>query len=598
MLIEERFSRLLAQTCLIGCLLGGVATFYFLFGLAGYIESAPLNFAVVIALAAALGFVLYQFSISARKTGWVGWSIWTALLIIFIAEFLLGFLPPLSRDELTHHLAIPKLYVKAGRIIEVPMAPYAYYPMLVDMLFTPWVYFGYDFVPKWIHALYGQATGLLLYAYLAQRMNPIYGLLGWLFFSSTPVVLRLSQWGYVDIALAFYTSAALLSLIQWREVRDSNRWLALAGLSLGFALATKPNGMVAALLMGLLFLLIVVKPPRRSFRVTAREIIGLVAFTLLPFLPWLIKNWAQTGNPLFPFFASWFGGRLAANAMAQEAASFAGLSILDKRELLFGESVWDIAALPLRIFFTGRDDNPQLFDGVLTPVLILFLPWAFKGKWLEDKKLLGCFSLLLLLFACFLVDMRIRYILPIVPPLVVLLVFGVFNLYTRIKQPTFLFCGLIAFAAWHGSYLWRYVAEAEPIGFLSGNISRTQYLSDNLPEYAAFQYINNETSAGAKIYLLFIGRRAYYCERNYFHDAGDLPGFLLAVVRAAKSGKEISRALAQKEITHLLAREDLLAKFLANNLQPEQGRVWNAFAERGLKLKFRARGYAVYQLNE
>ncbi len=68
-------------------------------------------------------------------------------------EWLLGFLPPTSRDELTHHLAIPKLYADAGRIVEVPMAPYAYYPMLVDMLYTPWIYWGYDFVPKWIHAL-------------------------------------------------------------------------------------------------------------------------------------------------------------------------------------------------------------------------------------------------------------------------------------------------------------------------------------------------------------------------------------------------------------------------------------------------------------
>ena len=191
--MDERFSRLLAQTCWTGCLLGAAATGYFLFGLAGYVDSSLLNFSVAAALAGALGFFLYQFSIAAKGTGWIGWSIWTALLVIILTELVLGLLPPTSRDELTHHLAIPKLYAKAGRIIEVPMAPYAYYPMLVDMLFTPWVYWGYDFLPKWIHALYGNLTGLLLYAYLAQRMNPTYGLLGWFFFLSTPVVLRISH---------------------------------------------------------------------------------------------------------------------------------------------------------------------------------------------------------------------------------------------------------------------------------------------------------------------------------------------------------------------------------------------------------------------
>ena len=60
--------------------------------------------------------------------------------------------------------------------------------------------------------------------------------------------------------------------------------------------------------------------------------------------------------------------------------------IFARRESLFGENLWQIVALPLRIFFFGQDDNPQYFDGVLTPILIIFLPWAFKGKWLDDKQ--------------------------------------------------------------------------------------------------------------------------------------------------------------------------------------------------------------------
>ena len=77
--MDDRFSRLLAQTCWIGCLLGGVATVYFLFGLAGYVDSSLLNFSVAAALAGALGFFLYQFSIAAKGTGWIGWSIWTEI---------------------------------------------------------------------------------------------------------------------------------------------------------------------------------------------------------------------------------------------------------------------------------------------------------------------------------------------------------------------------------------------------------------------------------------------------------------------------------------------------------------------------------------
>ena len=159
----------------------------------------------------------------------------------------------MARDELTHHLTIPRFYARAGRIIEVPMAPYSYFPMLLDMLYTPWVVWGYDSVPKVVHALFGYLTGLLLYAYLSRRMNSLYGLLGFFFWISIPSVLRLSHWAYVDLGITFYTTAALLCLLCWREEQAKASWLALAGLSAGFAVATKPNGLVALLLLGLLF---------------------------------------------------------------------------------------------------------------------------------------------------------------------------------------------------------------------------------------------------------------------------------------------------------------------------------------------------------
>jgi len=280
-----------------------------------------------------------------------------------------------------------------------------------------------------------------------------------------------------------------------------------------------------------------------------------------------------------------------------EAASFGGLGIIVKRELLYGENVWQIASLPVRVFFSGRDDNPQMFDGVLTPILIVLLPWAFKGKWLDDKKILVSFAFLFLAYAIFLVDLRIRYILSIVPPLVILAVYGIFNVYLRTKRPVYLFVCLMVFATWHFAYLWRYVAAAEPLGYLRGSESREAYLGRMLPEYAAFKYINIGTAPNAKIYLLFIGRRSYYCERDYFHDGGDLPGYLLGAIRDSKSTEQIDQALKRKKITHLMVREDLLVDFLRHNLTPVQAATWNQFAQDRLKLNFRDRGYAVYQLN-
>jgi 4-amino-4-deoxy-L-arabinose transferase-like glycosyltransferase len=473
------------------------------------------------------------------------------------------------------------------------MAPYSYYPMLLDMLYTPWVYWGYDSVPKLIHGLFGFLIGLSLYAYLSRRMNTVYGLLGFFFFISVPSVLRLSHWAYVDLGVTFYAIASLLCILRWREEEGTGRWVLLAALSAGFAVATKPNGLVAWLLLFFLFVWVSVRETERGFGRIFTEWILFAAVGALPFLPWFAKNWLQTGNPFFPLLGGFFPAKTGVHS---GEASYVTLGVFAKRELLYGESWWQIAALPLRLFFFGRDDDPQYFDGVLSPALILLLPWAFKGKWLEEKKLLMGFALLYLLYALFLADLRVRYILPIVPPLVILLNYGVFNVYLRIKRPAYLFAVLLGFAAFHGYYLWRYFQAADPLSYLTGRESRAAYLTRVLPEYAAFQYVNRTLSPKAKIYLLFIGRRGYHSERDYFHDGGELPGFLLGAIRSAKEPAEIARQFKTKHLTHLLVRDELLLRFLNDNLDAAQQRLWDAFVAHHLKNLFSDRGYSVLQL--
>jgi hypothetical protein len=594
-MMEERFSNLLFRAILIGCLLGFAATIYFFFGLAGYVRSAWLNLFVAASVVAALLAFLALFLETLKNANSLGRGIGCVIAAFLAAEILLSLVPPTARDELTHHLAIPRLYARAGRIIEVPMAPYAYYPMLLDMLYTPWVYWRYDSIPKLIHCLYGFLTGLTLCAYLSRRMNPVYGLLGFFFFISTPAVLRLNHWAYVDLGTTFYATAALLCLIRWREEPTGSSWLALAGTSMGFAAATKPNGLLAALMLSFLMVFALAGAPQKSAGKVAGPIFLFAAMAALPFLPWLAKNWFQTGNPFFPLLASFFPAKSSAGGSA--TVSFGGVGIFAKRELLYGESWWQIAALPLRLFFSGRDDNPQYFDGVLSPILILFLPWAFKGKWLEEKKLLAAFALLYFAYAVFMVDMRVRYILPIVPPLVALLVYGVFNVYLRIKRPAYLVAALLFFALLNGSYLWRYFQTVKPLGYLMGQESRETYLTRVVPDYSVFRYINRELPSTAKIYLLFIGRRGYYCERDYVHDGGELPGLLLSAIQSAKDSSEIAKTLQREGITHLMVREDLLVRFLNNNLSPDRQVAWNGFVAEHLHARFRDRGYALYQLD-
>ena len=115
--MEERFSLLLSRTASAGCVLGCCATLYLLLGLAGYVRAPLLNVAVAAALAASAIFFLVHFGGISARTNWIGRLLWAAIAVFLVTEIALGFLPPTSRDELTHHLAIPKLYASAGRIV-------------------------------------------------------------------------------------------------------------------------------------------------------------------------------------------------------------------------------------------------------------------------------------------------------------------------------------------------------------------------------------------------------------------------------------------------------------------------------------------------
>ncbi len=588
---QDRFTQLFYRTCLVGCFLGFVATLYFIAGVSGYLENPLLNFTTAIAILLAALALLYVIVIEMRGEGRLGSFVWILILGIVLAEVLLGLVPPWARDELTRHLAIPRLYVRAGRIHEIPFAPYSYYPMLLDMLYVPFVKWGWDSLPKLVHGLFGFLTGVLVYAYLARRLSPIYGLLGFLFFISTPVILSLSNWAYVDLGLIFYSLASLLCLLWWYDTPQP-RWLILAGLSVGFCLATKPNGLLVFFLLCFVVVYLLGKTYQKDVYKVCGWTLLFLLFAWIPFSPWAIKNLIQTGNAFYPALAGFFG-----SVGGGGGGGGVDAGIFGKRALFWGESWWEIAALPIRVFFTGRDDDPQHFDGVLNPILILFLPWAFKGKWTEEKKLIFGFVAFYFLYALFLVDLPIRYLLPIVAPLVILLVYGVHNVYLRILHPSILVGGVILLLAFNGFCLWNYFQSVSPLGFLIGRESRESFLHRRLPDYPAVKYINQKLPSTAKIYFLFMGGRVYYCLRDYIHDSGDQAWSLVSMIREARNASGVKTRLEAMGLTHLLVRDEMLQRFLRNNLSNEKRKLWDAFVALHLRRLFQQRRYSIYQIH-
>ena len=168
----------------------------------------------------------------------------SALAALIGAVIIMASVPPVSRDALTHLLAIPNLFLQHGLLTAFPDIPFSYYPMNLDLLYLIPLAFGSDILPKYIHLLFGVLTAGLIYHNLKMRAGRLWGLGGALLWLSTPMMARLSSEVYVDLGLGFFSMASLCALLRWSETRRDKHGLILAGGWCGLALGTKYNALL------------------------------------------------------------------------------------------------------------------------------------------------------------------------------------------------------------------------------------------------------------------------------------------------------------------------------------------------------------------
>jgi len=358
------------------------------------------------------------------------------IIVLVLSITLLAWVPPVSRDALIHHLAIPKLWIEHGGIYEIPESSFSYYPMNLDLLYTVPLLFDNDILPKFIHFIFGLLTGWLVYRYLEKRISRTYGLIGALFFLSIPIVVKLCITVYVDLGLVFFSTAALLQVLDWIDSRYALKNLFLAAIFCGLALGTKYNALVVFFLLSVSIPFCYLRLSRGNKQSQLKAIgygLMFVAVSLFIFSPWMIKNYLWTKNPVYPLYNSWFDKKpepFDISATPDNASAVASIDNPDKigwghfttRKFVYQESLKEILTIPLRIFFQGRDDDPKFFDGKLNPFLLLLPFFAFLNlrhgpdHFRTEKIFLLTFCILYLLITFLQTDMRIRYIAPIIPP--------------------------------------------------------------------------------------------------------------------------------------------------------------------------------------
>ncbi len=300
-----------------------------------------LTRAVAIALPAVgggLGLVrLYVCQASARRpasdetNGWPTAIVASLLLLTLafpLALMLFGAtLPPgilwnaenRGYDVLEYHLQAPREYFDAGRIEFLPHNVYASFPQQMEMLYLLLMYITGEplagAIPAQIlHALCGVCAVLTLAAWspsgwprrialVAAGTVPWLTLLGSLAYVESGLLLFAAvaaglALDHLNVAAGSESGASPNHAVDWRLTLAAGVCAGLAGGCKYTALVFVAVGLGVALAVAI----------RGSLATRGRSLAIFAVGVVCAFSPWLVRNAALAGNPVYPFAYRWFGG--------------------------------------------------------------------------------------------------------------------------------------------------------------------------------------------------------------------------------------------------------------------------------------------------
>ena len=561
----------------------------------GWMTPALLRVAGVLLLASGLlrcGWWIRKLAPGSRNSLKAPMILWALGIIAAVALPLLV-LPPTARDGLVYHLEVPR-QILLHQGFALSANTYGYFPMGIEMLYL----FCLGIFPA--PSVQFAHFGFLLLAVFAivetfglsgkTRWPPAF-LLGVAAMVTVPTFWLDATWAYIDVAWAYFSLllAAGCYLYFQRGDRDTLRISALIG---GFYLSIKYPGFYffALLVLGILVTVLVRRVPRRD----------LLKATLLFFLsllittsPYFARNLIATGNPVFPFFTEIFPTTSDSWSTEHEVALVNGLlHHYGNQDLPHALRFYNYFVAAFNPVF----EEPELFDGVIGPILLLWIPALFlRRKWSAERLFL--FILVAAYGLVWSYSLRqARFILPVIP--IILLLF----LDSFLEEPPrrwrqilggILLTGILAFNL---CVLFPAIHSRLPATRdLVGRIDREAYLTGALPVYACQKFINDELPAEARIWVMLTGNENFYLRREYQADYVIEDYTFHRWLESCRKPEELSRRFKARGVTHFLVRTDLLFNPILYVDKPGKFPLAVSFFQSN-RLLFRANGFAVYEL--
>lgn len=494
-----------------------------------------------------------------KKIHWFSAVLVFVLVINWLYPLLVNALvPALSWDEVAYHLAIPGIYIRNHAISYISFIPYSNWPLQTELLFTLSLLISSEPLAHLITWMSFVMVCASLFLFGRRYFSNHTGLLAAVIFASTPMVTTLAGTALIELPLTMYTLFAVMTLLEWMETRSSYAWI-LSAIFGGLAASTKLNAALVPLFLGSFFAIASLLVQRTSLVESVKRFIqyGLLAFIVVA--PWYAKNWIQTGSPFWPFLYPILGGHnwdLLGNEYLFGFIRRPNMPITPVRWLL---GLW-------KLTFDAVEFGP--YRVTLGWFYIFLLPLSLPSLWLAEpgqRRMVRALALLGIVFytSWFFQTHQTRFLMPTTSILAILSAAGITWLWGTAggKFRTIIQLGL-SIALIGSSWLAKpedrdQITSHWP--YLSGQVTRNQYLSTKIPGYEAFVYANDNLPPDAYVLLALYESRGYYLEREYMW-ANPISQRALRLEQFS-SPEELAVDLKSRGITHILFLSNLVDNY-------------------------------------
>ena len=475
--------------------------------------------------------------------------------------------PPIAKDTLLYHFAIPKAFIAQGN------------SAFIEGNIASFLALGTEMHAMWAMLLGGivspraaeTAAGATIFLFFPLLLLSIFGwarelnisrrgaLIAVLIVASVPTAFHVASSSYIDLAMALYIALAIYALCRWWRSLDRG-WLIVIAIFVGAALASKLTTVIVIAAIALVILL-----RARSEKDNAARIVvgGFAALMLAGVIasPWYLRTWSATGSPIFPFYMSIWKGEAAgwdverSNMFQTMNSHYGGAE----------KNVLDYVASPFTTAIIAQPEQDNFFDGVIGVAFLMGLPLLIWGLWKFDVpvevQIVSGVAGIMFLFWLF-SSQQLRYLLPILPLLSISIIAAVETISRSAKEiRNAVNAGLAAAGAAGILVSAAWFLQRSPVRVVLGGENRGTYLASKLDYYPYYQTLNTETPGDAKVWLINMRRDTYHLNRPYFSDYIFEDWTLRQVLWESRNTQELRAKAAAMGMQYILTRHDFLFEY-------------------------------------